>query len=93
MFDLRKEREVFDHDKNKPQILNAENYVENMHLAVGFASRCWERNGKGTFNTDQALRIVNELCAYVRLLSKYPDNLEFLEWKYGKLEKKNETTR
>lgn len=58
-------------DKNQSQILDADNYVENAHLAVGFSSRCWtEENGKGVFDTREALRIANELCAYMRLLKE-----------------------
>jgi len=88
MIDLRNEPEILDYDRNKPQILTANNHVENMFLAVGFASRCWkEKNGEGTFDVEQALRISNELCAYVRLISTPVNSLEFLEWKYEQKEK------
>lgn len=83
MIDLHNEREIFPYDRNKPQILNSDNYVENMFLAVGFASRCWtEKEGKGVFDTDQALRLANELCAYVRLIKAPIANLDYLEWQY-----------
>jgi len=68
MYDLRNEPEIFDCDKKKPQIMDSDNYVQNLHTAVGYASRCWDKNG--TFDTHSALRIVNELCAYVRLISE-----------------------
>lgn len=71
MIDLRQEPEIFAHDRDKPQILDGGNYVENIHIAVGYASRCWtEDAGVGVFNTDMALRISNELCAYVRLIKE-----------------------
>ena len=67
--ELRNEFEIHAHNRDKPQILDATNYVENAHLAVGFASRCWtEENGKGVFDTQAAMRVANELCAYMRLL-------------------------
>lgn len=66
MIDLRQEPEVFECDKGKPQILDGADYVQNAHLAVGFASRCWYTDG--SFNTSEALRVVNEMCAYMRLL-------------------------
>ena len=89
MFDLRKEKEILPYDKKKPQILNANNCVENMFLAVGFASRCWtKKDGRGTFDYGNAVRIANELCAYFRIISTKHSNLEFLEWKYGKLKGK-----
>jgi hypothetical protein len=69
MINLMNEPEIL--EKNNSQILDADNYVENAHLAVGFASRCWtEENGKGVFDTHEALRIANELCAYMRLLKE-----------------------
>ncbi len=71
MISLLNEPEINDDVKDKPQILDADNYVENAHLAIGFASRCWtEEGGKGVFNTHEALRIANELCAYMRLLKE-----------------------
>jgi hypothetical protein len=85
MFDLRNEPEIFLSDKGKPQILNGHSYVENVFLAIGFASRCWTKKGsKEVFDTDQAIRIANELCAYIRLLKQPTNNLEYLEYKYGK---------
>lgn len=91
MIDLRNEREVFSYDRDKPQILTADNNVENAHLAIGFASSCWkEKDGKDVFDTDQALRIANELCAYMRLISEPVNNLEFLEWKLAKKEKEQQ---
>lgn len=68
MFDLRNEPEIFPHDGGKPQILDGGSYVENVHIAVGFASRCW--TDKGIFETELAMRISNELCAYMRLLKE-----------------------
>lgn len=68
MLDLRQEREIFSHDRDKEPILTADNYVENAHLAVGFGSRCWDEDG--VFDTGKALRLGNELCAYMRLLSE-----------------------
>jgi hypothetical protein len=65
-FDLRTQPEIFAHDRNKPQILDAPTYVENVYIAVGFASACWREDG--VFDTEQALRLANELCAYLRLL-------------------------
>lgn len=85
MINLRNEPEIFDFDRNKPQILDANSHVENAFLVIGFASRCWkEKEGKGTFDTDAALRIANELCAYMRIISSPINNLEYLEWKYDK---------
>lgn len=70
-FCLLCEPEILPEDRAKGQILNANNYVENMHIAVGFASRCWkDANGQGEFNTAEALRLANELCAYVRLIKE-----------------------
>lgn len=66
IFDLRTQPEIFEHDRNKPQILDAPDYVTNVHIAVGYASRCWHEDG--SFDTEQALRLANELCAYIRLL-------------------------
>lgn len=88
MINLMNEPEIFDYDKKKGQILDANSYVENVHLAIGFASRCWkDESGKGTFDTESAIRIANELCAYIRLISAPIDNLEYLEWKLEKKEK------
>ena len=68
MINLMNEPEILERDKNKPQILDADTYVENAHRAVGYASRCW---GKGeVFDTTDAMRIANELCAYMRLLKE-----------------------
>jgi hypothetical protein len=66
--DLRGEPEINDFDRDKAQILDASNYVENAFLAVGFASRCWTDGG--VFDTCAAIRIANELCAYMRLLKE-----------------------
>lgn len=63
-YDLRKEPEVRECDKAKPLILDRPNYVENVFMAVGFASRCWKNE---EFDMDNAIRIANELCALVRL--------------------------
>jgi hypothetical protein len=66
---LLNEKEIFDYDRNKPQILDANSVPENVGIAVGFASRCWsEENGKGEFDVQSALRIMSELCAYIRVL-------------------------
>lgn len=88
MINLMNEPEIFDYDKKKGQILDGGSHVENVFLAIGFASRCWtEKNGEGVFDTESAIRIANELCAYMRLIASPPDNLEFLEWKLSKKEK------
>jgi hypothetical protein len=86
MIDLMNEREIFDYDKKKGQILDGQSHVENVFLAIGFASRCWKEE-TGVFDTESAIRIANELCAYMRLISAPIDNLEFLEWKLSKKEK------
>lgn len=65
MYDLRNEPEIFEWDRNKPQILTGSCYSENIHIAIGYASRCWDNDG--VFDTVNALRIANELCAYFRL--------------------------
>jgi len=91
MINLKNEREILPYDKDKKQILDSDNHVENAFLAVGFASRCWtEKDGKGTFDTQNAVRIANELCAYMRLISQPIDNLEYLEWKLAKKEKESQ---
>jgi hypothetical protein len=88
MIPLMNEREIFPYDAKKGQILDGDSHVENAFLAIGFASRCWkEEKGNGTFNTEEAIRLANELCAYMRLISEPWDNLEFLEWKLEKKEK------
>lgn len=90
MINLRNEPEILPCDRDKPQILTSNNHVENMFLAVGYASRCWkEKNGEGAFDEAQALRIANELCAYVRLISTPVNSLEYLEWKSERKEKEN----
>ena len=66
--DLRNEPEIMPCHRELPQILSEGDYVPNMHVAVGFASRCW--NEDGTFDVASALRIANELCAYARLLKE-----------------------
>lgn len=63
-YDLRQEPEIREQDKAKPLILDRPNYVENVFMAVGFASRCWKNE---EFDMDNAIRIANELCALVRL--------------------------
>lgn len=68
MINLMNEPEIFDYDKKKGQILTEGNYVPNLHQAVGFASRCWTKDN--VFNTEEALRLCNELCAYVRLIKE-----------------------
>lgn len=68
MVDLMKEPEIFAYDRDKPQILDADNYVENAHLAVGFSSGLMA--GDKVFDTPEALRLANELCAYMRLLKE-----------------------
>jgi hypothetical protein len=71
VYNLMKEREIFDYDRNKGQILTEGNYVQNIFQAVGFASRCWtKKNGRGILDTEEAIRICNELCAYVRLIGE-----------------------
>ena len=70
---LLNEPEIFDYDKKKGQVLDADDYVQNAHLAIGFASRCWKKKhwwSKEVFDTEEALRLVNELCAYMRLLKE-----------------------
>jgi hypothetical protein len=87
MIDLRNEPEILESDRHVKQILEGQNHVENAFLAVGYASRCWtEEKGQGVFDTQKAMRIANELCAYMRLISQPIDNLEFLEWKLHKKE-------
>lgn len=87
LIDLRNEPEIYERDRAKPQILDSDNPVENMFQAVGAASRCWkDKNGEGVFDEQEAIRVANELCAYIRILTSKQDNLEYLEWKY---EKKN----
>lgn len=66
--DLRNEREIFDYDRNKEQILSEGHYVPNVHVAIGYASRCWNENG--VFDEQSALRLANELCAYIRLIKE-----------------------
>jgi len=66
--DMRGEPEVLPFDREKEPILTGANYVENVHLAVGFASNCWD--DAGVFDTGSALRVANELSAYVRVLSE-----------------------
>lgn len=91
MIELRNQPEIHDYDRHKPQILDSDHIVENMFRAVGFASRCWKgEGGTGTFDTDSAIRLANELCAYFRLVSQPTNNLEYMEWKYGKLIKEQE---
>ncbi len=68
MVNLMNEPEIFDFDKKKGQILDGNDYVQNAHLAIGFASNCWDENR--VFKTEEAIRIVNELCAYMRLLKE-----------------------
>lgn len=68
MVDLKNSPEIMKYDKEKPQILTESNYVENVHFAVGFASRCWDK--KQVFDTSEALRLTNELCAYIRLIKE-----------------------
>lgn len=68
MISLLNEPEIFESDREKPQILDGNNYVENAQIAVGFASKCWDE--KGVFNERKAMRISNELCAYMRLLKE-----------------------
>ena len=85
------EKEIFEYDRKKGQIMNGSSHVENVFLAIGFASRCWkEEKGEGVFDTESAIRIANELCAYMRIISSPMDNLEFLEWKLAKKEKENQ---
>lgn len=68
MIDLRQEREIFQHDRDEPQILDGRSYVENAHLAVGYASTLMA--GDSVFDTQKALQLSNELCAYMRLLKE-----------------------
>jgi len=68
MIDLRYEPEIFPCDRELPQIMDRDNYVENIHIAVGYATRCWKEDGE--FDTHAALRIANELCAYIRYLTR-----------------------
>lgn len=68
MIDIRNEPEILARDREKPQILDAKSYVENVRIAVGFASRCWTDDM--VFDTDAAMRIANELCAYMRLFKE-----------------------
>ena len=69
MVDLRNEPEIFEYDRTKEQILTGDNYVENIHLAVGFASTLFN-NPEKVFDSAEGLRISNELCAYVRLFKE-----------------------
>lgn len=68
MINLMNEPEIFPQDREKGQILTGNSYVENAHVAVGFASRCWTEDK--VFDTEEAIRIANELCAYMRLLKE-----------------------
>lgn len=68
MINLMQEPEIFECDKVKGQILDGSDYVQNAHLAIGFASNCWDENH--VFRTEEALRIANELCTYMRLLKE-----------------------
>jgi len=82
------EPEIFEYDKSKGQLLTGSSNVENVFLAIGYASSCWkEEGGKGVFDKEQAVRLANELCAYIRLIAQPIDNLEYLEWKLQKKEK------
>jgi hypothetical protein len=68
MNNLMNEPEIFPYHKEQGQILTEGHYVPNLFQAVGFASRCWKADG--SFDTDQAIRLCNELCAYVRLIKE-----------------------
>jgi len=68
MVNLKNEPEILEQDREKPQILDADNYVENAHRAVGFASGLMV--GDKVFDTQSAIRLANELCAYMRLLKE-----------------------
>lgn len=63
--DLRKEPEILEQHRSLPQILDAGNYVENVFLAVGYASRCWTEDN--IFDSDKAIQVGNELCAIIRM--------------------------
>lgn len=65
-YDLRNEPEILAQHRKLPLILDRSNYVENVFIAVGFASGCWS-NPEGVFDTDNAIRVANELCAMIRL--------------------------
>jgi hypothetical protein len=65
---LMKEKEIHKYDRKKGQLLIAENYVENIFIAIRFASKCWKKKNKNNiFDYEEAIRIANELCAYFRL--------------------------
>jgi hypothetical protein len=70
IYNLRSEPEILEQHRNLPQILDGANYVENVHYAIGFASKCWMKENREVFDTDNAIRLSNELCAYIRLLKE-----------------------
>jgi hypothetical protein len=65
-YDLKDDdaREIFERHRDA-QIMAGESDVENAHLLVGFASRCWTE--AGIFDTEKAMRAANELCHYLRM--------------------------
>lgn len=67
-YNLMDEPEILTYDRTKGQILNEGDYVPNVFFAVGFASRCWQADG--TFDSTAAIRLANELCAYIRLIGQ-----------------------
>lgn len=78
--ELRNEIEVFQQHRLLPQILREGHYVPNAHIAVGYASNCWVVRPRfrwfpwlfleRVFDTENAQRLANELCAYMRLLKE-----------------------
>jgi len=64
---LLNEPEILDYHKTE-QLLTEGNIVPNVFFAVGYASRCWKDDG--TFDTQKALKVANELCAYIRLIKE-----------------------
>ena len=73
MINLMNEPEIKEENRDLPQILTEDTIAENVHIAVGFASRCWKDadpsilHGEQVFWTEQAIRVSDELCAYVRI--------------------------
>lgn len=68
---LMDEPEIRPENRGKPQILTGSCYSENVHIAIGFASRCWTgEKGEGTFDTAEAIRLADEMCAYTRLIKE-----------------------
>lgn len=67
-YNLMQEPEILPYDRVKGQILDTGNYITDIFAAVGIASTVQHKDG--TYNTELAIRIANELCAYVRLVGQ-----------------------